>query len=217
MISTMAKKLTVTALTGRTAEIPAPRYFATQVAWRAWLEKHHASGKELWVGFHRVGSGKPSITWPQSVDEALCFGWIDGVRKSIDADSYVIRFTPRRPRSIWSLVNVKRVEELTKLGRMTPAGLRAFEARDPARSGVYSFEQRKESMTLAPPYEAKLRANRKAWAFFQSQAPYYRRMASLYVMSAKKEETRLRRLATLIDDSAKGQRLGPLRPASKGG
>ena len=194
-----------------------PTFFRAPADFRQWLERNHDTAPELWVGFHKKGSGKPSITWPQSVDEALCFGWIDGVRKSIDADSYVIRFTPRRPRSIWSLVNVKRVEELTKLGRMTPAGLRAFEARDPARSGVYSFEQRKESMTLAPPYEAKLRANRKAWAFFQSQAPYYRRMASLYVMSAKKEETRLRRLATLIEDSAKGQRLGPLRPASKGG
>jgi uncharacterized protein YdeI (YjbR/CyaY-like superfamily) len=191
-----------------------PSFFRTPSDFRKWLERHHDTTPELWVGFHKKGSGKPSITWPESVDEALCFGWIDGVRKSIDDHSYVIRFTPRRARSIWSAVNVRRVAELTRLGRMQPAGLKAFEALDPTRTGVYSFEQPKEDLKLGSPYEAKLRANKKAWSFFRSQAPYYQRTASRWVMSAKKEETRLRRLAALIDDSARGQRIGPLRRVS---
>src|ERR687895_340334 len=124
-------------------------FFATPADFRAWLERHHETVGELLVGFYKKGSGRPSITWPESVDEALCFGWIDGVRRTIDDESYSIRFTPRRRRSIWSLVNVKRVAELTKLGRMQPAGLRAFEARDPRRTGVYSFEQKGE-VTLPP-------------------------------------------------------------------
>jgi uncharacterized protein YdeI (YjbR/CyaY-like superfamily) len=193
-----------------------PTFFPTPADFRAWLERHHETASELLVGFYKKGSGRPSITWPESVDEALCFGWIDGVRRTIDDESYSIRFTPRRSRSIWSAVNVKRAEELTKLGRMHPAGLRAFAARDPKRSGIYSFEQRKEGQKLAPEYQAKLQANKKAWAFFQSQAPYYQRMASWYVMSAKKEETRLKRLATLIADSAKGRRIGGMT-TKKGG
>jgi uncharacterized protein YdeI (YjbR/CyaY-like superfamily) len=190
-------------------------FFPTPADFRKWLEKNHDKVPELLVGFYKKGSGKPSITWPESVDEALCFGWIDGIRRTIDDESYSIRFTPRRARSIWSAVNVKRVAELTKLGRMHPAGLRAFEARDPKRSYAYSFEQRKEGRKLAPEYQAKLEANKKAWTFFQAQAPYYQRTASWWVMSAKKEETRLRRLATLIDDSARGRRIGPMtRPAT---
>jgi uncharacterized protein YdeI (YjbR/CyaY-like superfamily) len=187
-----------------------PTFFATPADFRKWLEQHHDAAPELWVGFHKKGSGKPSITWPESVDEALCFGWIDGVRKSLGDESYVIRFTPRRARSIWSAVNVRRATELTRLGRMRPAGAKAFEARDPARTGVYSFEQPRESLRLSAPYEAKLKANTRAWAFFQSQAPWYQRTVSRWVMSAKKEETRLRRLAALIEDSARGRRIGAL-------
>jgi uncharacterized protein YdeI (YjbR/CyaY-like superfamily) len=183
-------------------------FFATPADFRRWLEKNHDKATELLVGFHKKGSGKPSITWPESVDEALCFGWIDGVRRSIDEESYSIRFTPRRVRSVWSNVNTKRVAELTKRGRMHPSGLAAFEARDPTRSGIYSFEQREKNKKLGAAYEARLKANTKAWAFFQAQPPGYRRLASLWVMSAKKEETKLRRLATLIADSAAGRRIG---------
>jgi uncharacterized protein YdeI (YjbR/CyaY-like superfamily) len=191
-----------------------PTFFPTPADFRRWLEKNHDKVSELLVGFYKKGSGKPSITWPESVDEALCFGWIDGIRRTIDDESYSIRFTPRRARSIWSAVNVKRVAELTKLGRMHPSGVRAFEGRDPKRSSLYSFEQRKEGQKLASEYQAKLEANNRAWAFFQAQAPYYQRTASWWVMSAKKEETRLKRLAMLIEDSARGRRIGLMaRPA----
>jgi uncharacterized protein YdeI (YjbR/CyaY-like superfamily) len=185
-----------------------PTFFPTPADFRKWFEKHHDSVTELLVGFYKKGSGKPSITWPESVDEALCFGWIDGIRRTIDAESYSIRFTPRRARSIWSNVNVKRVEELTEQGRMQLTGVRAFAARDPKRSGIYSFEQeRREEPKLSAAYVARLKANRKAWAFFQAQAPYYQRAVSGWVMGAKKEETQLKRLATLIDDSAHGRRI----------
>ena len=185
-----------------------PTFFPTPVDFRNWLKQNHDTARELLVGFYKKGSGKPSITWPESVDEALCFGWIDGVRRSIDAERYSIRFTPRRAKSIWSNVNTKRVAELTRQGRMHATGLAAFKARDPKRSGIYAFEQRKKDQELDAAYEAKIRKNKKAWAFFQAQAPYYRRMASLYVMSAKQEETRLRRLARLIADSEAGRRIG---------
>jgi uncharacterized protein YdeI (YjbR/CyaY-like superfamily) len=188
-----------------------PTFFRTPSEFRTWLERNHDKAPELLVGFYKKSSGKPSITWPESVDEALCFGWIDGVRRTIDDESYAIRFTPRRARSNWSAINVKRVAELTKLGRMRPAGLKAFEARDPKPSGLYSYEQRNKWQKLAAAYEATLKANKAAWTFFRSQAPWYQRTASLYVMSAKKEETRLRRLATLIDESAHERRIGPLR------
>jgi len=194
-----------------------PTFFRTPADFRKWFEKNHDRVPELLVGFYKKGSGKPSITWPESVDEALCFGWIDGIRRTIDEESYSIRFTPRRARSVWSAVNLKRVAELTKLGRMHPSGLRTFEARDPRRTYTYSFEQRKEGQKLGPEYQAKLEANAKAWAFFQAQAPYYQRTVSWWVMSAKKEETRLKRLTTLIDDSAHGQRIGPMRAAKPGG
>jgi uncharacterized protein YdeI (YjbR/CyaY-like superfamily) len=192
-----------------------PTFFRTPAEFRKWLARHHDTTPELLVGLYKKGSGKPSITWPESVDEALCFGWIDGVRRTIDDASYVIRFTPRRARSNWSAINLKRVDELTRLGRMQPAGVRAFEARDPKRSEVYSYEQRKDEQKLAVAYEAKLNANKAASTFFRSQAASYQRIASRWVMSAKKEETRLRRLATLIDDSAHGRRIGPLRPSSR--
>ena len=189
-----------------------PTFFRSAAEFRKWLERNHETADELLVGFYKKGSGRPSITWPESVDEALCFGWIDGIRRSIDDESYSIRFTPRRPRSNWSAVNIRRVAELTKLGRMQPAGLRAFEARDPDRSQIYSFEQGAEARKLSPEYQKQLEANKKAWAFFQAQPPYYRGVCAYWVMSAKKAETRLKRLAKLIEVSAKGQRFGAMTP-----
>ncbi|MEJ2219122.1 MAG: YdeI/OmpD-associated family protein [Gemmatimonadota bacterium] len=158
---------------------------------------------------HKKASGRPSITWPELVDELLCFGWIDGVRRSVDDVSYTIRVTPRKPKSIWSDKNTQRVQELTDEGRMTPAGLAAFDRRDPERAGVYSFEG--DEPRLGERYEAELRANQAAWEFFQSQPPSYRKTATAWVVSARREETRRRRLATLIEDSANGLRIGPLR------
>ncbi len=192
-----------------------PKFFATPGELRAWLEQHHAAESELLVGFYKRGSGRTSITWPQSVDEVLCFGWIDGVRRSLGDEAYTIRFTPRKTTSNWSAVNVKRIAELTKLGRMQPAGLRAFEARRPERTAIYSFE-RKEPAALPPIQEKKLRANKKAAAFFDAQAPWYQRTALHWVISAKREETRERRLLTLIADSAAHRTLAQLtRPAKK--
>ena len=186
------------------------KFFKTPADWRKWLERNHDKVEELWVGFYKKDSGKPSLTWPESVDGALCFGWIDGVRKRIDEISYKIRFTPRRPKSIWSAINLKRVEELTKLGLMHESGLRIFQARDPKKSGQYSFEQEKPQQ-LDEAYEKKLRANKRAWKFFQAQPPWYQRTSSFWVMSAKQEETRLRRLAILIDDSAHERSIAPLQ------
>ncbi len=183
-----------------------PHYFTSPIKFHQWLKKHHATAAELWVGFYKKSSGQPSITYPEALDEALCFGWIDGLRKTVDEERYTIRFTPRKPSSNWSNVNIKRANELIAAGRMAPAGLAAFEARTAEKSGVYTYENR--SRQLSAEYEQQFRANKKAWAFFQSQAPYYQRTAGGWVMSAKKEETRLRRLATLIEDSAQGRRLG---------
>jgi uncharacterized protein YdeI (YjbR/CyaY-like superfamily) len=194
---------------------PLATFFATPKEWRRWLEKHHATASELSVGFYKKGSGRPSITWPEAVDEALCFGWIDGVRRTIDDESYRIRFTPRRPRSIWSAVNVKRVAALTAEGRMAEAGLRAFKARTEARTAIYSFEQKSEP-TLSPADAKRLRANAAAWRFFAAQPPSYRRPATWWVVSAKQAATRERRLATLISDSAAGRRIKQLtRPKKK--
>lgn len=183
-----------------------PRFFRTPAAFSRWLERNHDKETELWVGFHKKDSGKPSITWPESVDEALCWGWIDGVRKSLDETSYVIRFTPRKATSTWSEVNTRRAKELIAGGRMKPAGLRAFEARRPETSGVYSFEQRKNP-ALYPSLEKRFRANRAAWTFFQAQPPGYRRVVTWWVISAKRDETRAARLEKLIAASAAGQRL----------
>jgi uncharacterized protein YdeI (YjbR/CyaY-like superfamily) len=190
-----------------------PTFFERPDEFRAWLDEHHEDEGELWVGFRKKASGTPSITWPEAVDEALAVGWIDEIRKSIDAESYMIRFTPRRARSVWSAVNIRRAQELIELGRMTPAGLRAFEARRENRSGVYSYEQR--TVDLDEPYARQLRANEAAWEFFSSRPPSYRKAAAWWVVSAKKEETRLRRLATLIEDSAHGRTIGPLTPPAK--
>jgi uncharacterized protein YdeI (YjbR/CyaY-like superfamily) len=185
-----------------------PTYFATPEEFRAWLEEHHASAKELWVGFHKKSTGKPSITWPEAVDQALCFGWIDGIRKSVDSDSYMNRFTPRRPRSNWSAVNIARVKELTAAGLMRPAGIAAFEKRTEENSAVYSYEQK--DVQLGEEYERQFRANRAAWTYFQAQPPWYRRTASRWVTGAKREETRRKRLAALIEDSAHGRTIPPL-------
>jgi uncharacterized protein YdeI (YjbR/CyaY-like superfamily) len=191
-----------------------PLFFATPAAWRRWLARHHATAPVAWVGFHKKGTGKPSITWPESVDEALCFGWIDGVRKRLDADSYVIRFTPRRAGSTWSAVNVRRVAALGREGRMTPAGRRAYDARTAAKTAVYSFEQRR-SVRLPAPCARRFRGNAAAWRFFTSQAPWYQRTAAYWVISAKREETREKRLCTLIADSAMGRPIKPLLRVKK--
>ncbi|RAV21396.1 bacteriocin-protection protein [Paenibacillus contaminans] len=191
-----------------------PAFFAVPSDFHKWLEEQHDKSKELWVGYYKVGSGKPSITWPESVDEALCFGWIDGLRKGIDGDSYMIRFTPRKSGSIWSDVNTNRVAELTALGRMQPAGLQAFEKRKSERAGVYSHEQ-KEEAKLSERQEELFRANRKAWDFFQSQPASYRKTAIWLIVSAKREETKQKRLDELIAESEKGNRIKQLTRFSK--
>jgi uncharacterized protein YdeI (YjbR/CyaY-like superfamily) len=190
-----------------------PKFFTHAPLFRKWLENNHDRSNELLVGFHKKDSGKKSMTYPEALDEALCFGWIDGVRKSIDASSYTIRFTPRKPRSIWSLVNIKHVERLKAQNRMKPAGLAAFAIRDPKRSGIYSFER--VTSELTPEFVKKFSANKKAWKFFEEQPPGYRKIAAFYVMSAKKEETRRRRLDQLIALSAKLTRLGLISPKSQ--
>lgn len=190
-----------------------PLFFASPAEWRRWLSAHHARKDELCVGFHKRSTGRPSLTWPESVDEALCFGWIDGLRKSLDAERYMIRFTPRRAGSIWSAVNVRRVGELTKRRRMRAAGVRAFKARSAAKTAVYSFEQRKNPR-LPPAYAKRFKANAGAWRFFTSQAPWYQRTTTWWVISAKQEPTRLKRLVRLIDDSANGRRIDPMKPTS---
>ena len=184
-----------------------PTFFKTPSAFRAWLQKHHRTRSELWVGYWKKSTGVPSITWQESVDEALCFGWIDGIRKSVDARSYMNRFTPRRPGSVWSEVNTRRALALIKEGRMRAAGRKAFEARDPEKTVVYQFE-------LDPPLLATLKAHRAAWAFLQAQPPGYRKRVVWRVMSAKQLETRARRLRELIEISASGRRM-EMMPASR--
>jgi uncharacterized protein YdeI (YjbR/CyaY-like superfamily) len=186
-----------------------PTFFAAPGDFRAWLERHHDSAGELLVGFHKRGSGRPSMTWPESVDQALCFGWIDGVRRRIDDTSYTIRFTPRKPRSTWSAVNVKRMKELIGQGLVAPAGLAAFERRSDDRTAIYSYEQRRNAK-LEPEQEQRLQADERARAFFESQPPSYRRAAIHWVTSAKKPETRERRLTQLIECSAAGKPVPPL-------
>ncbi|MFL6505982.1 MAG: YdeI/OmpD-associated family protein [Candidatus Udaeobacter sp.] len=182
-----------------------PKFFRTPADFRTWLEKNHATATELWVGLYKKDSGKPSITWPESVDQALCFGWIDGIRKGVDEISYQIRFTPRRRRSTWSAINVKRAKELVRQKQMRPIGLKAFAARIENKSGVYSYEQR--STELNQPYAKFLKKNKAAWTFFEQQPPFYRKMIGWWIISAKKEETRMARLAKLISESAKRKRL----------
>jgi uncharacterized protein YdeI (YjbR/CyaY-like superfamily) len=187
-----------------------PLFFAEPSAFRKWLAENHASQPELFVGFHKRGSGKASITWPESVDAALCFGWIDGVRKSLGETSYVIRFTPRKPTSNWSAINIRRVAELKKLGLMHAAGLAAFAKRSDEKSAIYAYEQRKAAK-LSAVQEKVFRAKKKAWEFFQAQPAWYRRTATYWVISAKKEETREKRLGILMEESEQGRTIRPLR------
>lgn len=191
-----------------------PRFFATPAKFRAWLQQHHTQTQALWVGFYKRNSGKPSITWPEAVDQALCFGWIDGIRRSCDADSYMIRFSPRKPRSTWSAVNIARAKALVAQGLISPAGLRAFEKRSD-ESAIYSYEQRKAAK-LEDSQEQKFRENQRAWNFFQSQPPWYKRTSTYWVISAKKLETRAKRLATLIEYSERQKPVPPLmRPVAR--
>jgi uncharacterized protein YdeI (YjbR/CyaY-like superfamily) len=193
-----------------------PTFFATPEDFRAWLEAHHETETEMLVGFHKKGSGRPSITWPESVDQALCFGWIDGVRRSLGDESYTIRFTPRKQRSNWSAINVRRVGELTELGLMRPAGVAAFERRSDDRTGIYSYERRKVAK-LDAEQERRFRANPGAWKWFKAQPAGYRRTATHWVISAKRPETRERRLEELIEDSAAGRTIRLLtRPSAQG-
>lgn len=182
-----------------------PAFFRSPADLRKWFVKNHAAKPELWVGFYKKNSGRPSITWPESVDQALCFGWIDGIRKGVDEISYKIRFTPRRKGSVWSAINIKRVEALTKEKRMRPAGLKAFAARLENKSGIYSYEQR--PVELPKPYADKFKKNKAAWNFFQAQPPGYRKLMAWWIVCAKKEETRLKRLEKLIAESARRKRI----------
>jgi uncharacterized protein YdeI (YjbR/CyaY-like superfamily) len=185
-----------------------PVFFNSQREFRSWLEQNHDKATEIIVGYYKVGSGRQNMTWSQSVDQALCFGWIDGIRRSIDKDSYCIRFTPRRTGSIWSVVNIKKVEELTKQGLMNPAGIAAFSKRKDIRSGIYGYEQK--VLSLTPEFEKKFHANKKAREFFRSLPPSYQSTAIRWIMSAKQEITRIKRLQELIADSEAGRRIKAL-------
>lgn len=178
------------------------KFFPNQTEFRNWLLQNHNTATELLVGYYKVGSGKPSLSWSQSVDQALCFGWIDSVRNSIDNESYCIRFTPRKPTSIWSDVNIAKVKTLTEQGLMTPAGLLSFEKRKDVKSGIYSYENAEISLT--PDFEKLFKANKIAWNYFNTLTPTYRKASTKYVMSAKQEATKLKRLQELINDSAAG-------------
>lgn len=183
-----------------------PLFFSTPRAFREWLKANHSISPEQWVGFYRKATGRPSITWPEAVDEALCVGWIDGLRKTIDAESYKIRFTPRKTTSNWSAVNIGRVKELTKQGRMRPAGEKAFRQRREEKSGIYAYENRKLA-EFGKTEERQFRARPTAWEFFQRQPAGYRKLATWWVISAKREETRQKRLDKLIAESAAGRRV----------
>ena len=183
----------------------APRFFRSRAAFRAWLEKHHATDLELWVGFFRKSSGKGGLMYLESVDEALCFGWIDGVKKRVDEASYMHRFTPRTRDSYWSAVNTRRFKQLVKSGVVAPPGRAAFERRDRKKTEQYSFERK--SPVFDPAMERAFKANADAWTFFRAQPPGYQRLLTFWIMSAKQEATRLRRLDMLAAKSAKGERL----------
>ncbi|MGK2856642.1 MAG: YdeI/OmpD-associated family protein [Thermoanaerobaculia bacterium] len=183
-----------------------PTFFETAEKFRRWLERHGKTETELVVGFYKRGSGRSSLTWPESVDEALCFGWIDGVRARIDDVSYTIRFTPRRAASIWSAINIDKVRALQAAGRMTEAGLATFARRNEEKSRTYSYEQVKRA-ELEPAQAAAFRKNKPAWRFFESQPPSYRHMVAWYITSAKRPETREARLAKVIEASAAGRRV----------
>lgn len=184
-------------------------FFKTPQAFRTWLARHHTEHRMLHVGFRKRHTGQPSLTWPEAVDEALCFGWIDGVRHRIDAESYTIRFTPRRPGSIWSTNNLRRMRTLIRAQRVSPHGLKVYEARNRKRTRLYAYEQTKE-WRFTPAYVRQFRANRTAWTWFQTQAPWYRRTVTHWVLRAKQETTRQRRLEALISCSARGRPVGLL-------
>jgi len=187
-----------------------PVFFGSAAEFRHWLRRHHPVEREVWVGYFRKHTGRPSLTWQESVTEALCYGWIDGIRKSVDADRYAIRFTPRKPGSTWSRVNIRVAQELIAGGRMRAAGRRAFDARRADKSGTYAFEQL-TTPELDAAAEAEFRRAPEAWRFFQAQPPGYRRTVTWWVVSAKRPETRARRLTAVIEDSAAGRRIGLLR------
>ncbi|MEI7725427.1 MAG: YdeI/OmpD-associated family protein [Bacteroidota bacterium] len=182
-----------------------PVFFSTQSEFRNWLTQNHEKATELFVGYYKVGSGKPSMTWSESVDQALCFGWIDGVRKSIDHESYFIRFTPRKPKSIWSAINIKKIEVLTAQGLMKPSGLAAFRLREESKSKIYTYEN--EEVLLSDQYEKSFKKNLKAWSWFQTMPRSYKKPAINWVMSARQEATREKRLTELIRDSEAGQKI----------
>ncbi len=182
-----------------------PKFFPTQTDFRRWLEKNHATETELLVGFYKVGSNKPSLSWSQSVDEALCFGWIDGVRRSVDAESYAIRFTPRKAKSVWSAVNIKKVAELTAKGAMKPAGIAAFEKRTEDKSGIYAYENKPTK--LPEEFEKLFQVNAAASEFFEKQPNGYRKTMMFWIMSAKQKTTRKSRLEKLIFESENGRRI----------
>jgi uncharacterized protein YdeI (YjbR/CyaY-like superfamily) len=188
-------------------------FFESAAEFRTWLEENRDKASELLIGFYRKESGKGGITYREALDEALCFGWIDGMRKRFDASSYTVRFTPRAGDSIWSAVNTKRVGELIKFGRMHPAGKQVFDGRDREKANQYSYER--ATCQFEGVQDKQFRANKKAWEFYQAQAPWYRRTSCWWVVSAKREETRSRRLAKLIADSAAGRRIDMLNPAGK--
>jgi uncharacterized protein YdeI (YjbR/CyaY-like superfamily) len=183
-----------------------PTFFKTPDAFRAWLEKHHKTATELWVGYYRKASGRPTITWQQSVDEALCFGWIDGIRKKIDDNAYTNRFTARRPGSNWSAINIEKVALLTKQKRMRPAGVAAFKQRTAAKSRIYNYEQKEVDVRFEPALERQFKKNKKAWAFFQTLPPYYRRGEIRWVNGAKQADTRQRRLDKVMAACESGRR-----------
>ena len=185
-----------------------PLFFSSQHLFRKWLQRNHTKSIELWVGFYSVKSGRSSITYKQALDEALCFGWIDGIRKNVDGESYTIRFTPRKKNSIWSNVNTRRITELIEEGKVQEAGLAAFRQRVAEKTGVYSFEQ--DAHTLPPAFLKKFKANKKAWKYFSSKAPWYQRTSIHWVMSAKQEATKVKRLETLIGDSENEATIKPL-------
>jgi uncharacterized protein YdeI (YjbR/CyaY-like superfamily) len=182
-----------------------PVFFKDVVAFRKWLKKNHAKKKEVWVGYWKIHTGKPSMTWSESVEQALCFGWIDGIRKSIDAESYTNRFTPRRPGSNWSAINIAKVEVLSKKGLMEPAGIAAFEKRKGEKGEVYSYENKPVNLTTT--YQKLFRANKAAWKFFKEQAPSYQRTMIYWIMAAKHEATRMKRLIKTIETSAEARRV----------
>ncbi len=188
-------------------------FFPTEKDLRKWFEKNHKKEKELFVGYYKVSTSKPSITWSQSVDEALCFGWIDGIRRSVDEESYCIRFTPRNPKSNWSAINIKKVEALIKLCLMKPEGLAAFSYRKEEKSKIYAYEN--PAVIFDKTYEKKFKANKSAWKYFKSTAPTYQKITTRWVMSAKQEETRIKRLEELISDCAAGKKIKAMNYGKK--